>query len=100
MTDTTGSAQDALLYSPLTYADTTGDTAVRNLQAGMITITWADGSKIYFAQPEARPLVRFIRTFYTYRLSGRHRLWGTWSKKNPGAVPPATGARSESPTAK
>lgn len=78
-------ADHSLEYNSLTYADPTGNQAVRNLAPGHVSITWPDGSTVWIDERDTGILAGFLRRFYTLRMSRKARLWATRKQeKTPG----------------
>lgn len=72
----------------LTYADPTGETAVRNLTGRTVQVSWENGATIYLNIEDLKPYLARL----DFRMSRKGHLWG--SKKK---APAATGASQNSP---
>lgn len=72
----------------LTYADPTGETAVRNLTGRTVQVSWENGATIYLNIEDLKPYLARL----DFRMSRKGHLWG--SKKK---APVAAGASQNSP---
>lgn len=61
----------------LTYRDPTGETAVRNLTPGNVSITWPDGSTVWIPEGDVGPLVAAVQANYNLRQTRRGHLWAS-----------------------
>lgn len=76
-------------YYRLTYADPTGETAVRNLTGRTVQLSWENGATIHLDIDTIRPFLAHLE----YQMSRKGHLW---AKKNPRRQP---GIRTSTPTA-
>lgn len=67
-------ADHSLDYSPLTYADPTGNTAVRNL-TGDVSITWPDGFTLRIPASAGTTLVALLAHAFTFQQSRKSHVW-------------------------
>jgi hypothetical protein len=61
----------------LTYRDPTGETAVRNLTPGNVSITWPDGFTVWVPEEDITPLLAAIQANYNLRPTRRGHLWAS-----------------------
>lgn len=61
----------------LTYRDPTGETAVRNLTPGNVSITWPDGFTVWVPEGDVAPLLAAIQANYNLRPTRRGHLWAS-----------------------
>jgi HPt (histidine-containing phosphotransfer) domain-containing protein len=58
-------------FPSLTYRDPTGETAVRNLTPGNVSITWPNGFTVWVSEEDLAPLLAAIQANYSLRQTRR-----------------------------
>lgn len=79
---TNGGADPSRDNYSLTYADPTGETAVRNLTGRTVQVSWENGATIYLNIEDLKPYLARLE----FRMSRKGHLWG--KKKGPVAAGP------------
>lgn len=87
-------ADHSLDYYRLTYADPTGETAVRDLTPGNVSVTWPDGFTIWIPEQQAKHLLKFLLWAYRFHTSRKGHTWAHPKKNDPAAPASANGAKS------
>lgn len=66
-------------YYRLTYADPTGERAVRNLTGRTVQISWENGTMLSVDIDDIRPFLKALE----FRQSRKGRIWGKRKKNAP-----------------
>lgn len=70
--DSPSAADHSRHFSPLTYRDPTGETAVRNLMGRSAQLTWDNGFILHIRAEDLNPLLAQL----DFQMSRKGHIWG------------------------